>query len=955
MPAIPDSVTVTGFVAPTDSADTFPSHTEEWGRGGYRTVADITERNGIPAGRRKEGMKVFVVSNGTEYTLGSGLLDADWVVSKSGTRVVPLWSDLSAIAAAGIPNGTAFRVLGRAAVGDGGEGNYWYDSSSSITVIPGLVITPASGGGRFLREYGLHIDPARDMGADNNGSDDAQPIIQAAINFAADPTYGWAKDAGQVGQASITVMLSPGAYRLEDTINVKAGVEFIGAKKGSASGDFGNNTVLFGHHGGTIVKWDWYNDGTSYRQGSIRHLFIVGRSETYQQNKKAIKSVSSRTVFVVDAADAPPAIEDRQIYDSNNTCFFFSPLGQYLGSARVLSTSTVGSDCTVTLQTGSDYYSSINSTAGNLLTTDCKVVWAARVTGDEATTVGNFNAPSRSGVVGLQLVNTSTVGFGGLCRIEDIYITHCHTGIEFGPRLVGGHFKDITVKYCRFAGLAYPRSIFTTDHVTDGLLLFNGTYFADYDSDYSAETVDQPEFHYCTYGVWNLSPLGKYARLQCEHNAYADLFVSRAIMPRVEQLLCDNANGNGLVIGPGFYAYSGPTTSASSNWLSIGSGYFRGQTDALPADTLHDRVAIKFETPDASDTAKCAFVSIGELQIVENGSTRLFTYAFDLKASAYNNRVMVGSMPEKNGYTSMYAPSSKLVEWGTHLGLDTAAEVQTGWYGDATKRVFAFTGNDVLKMEATGTTLGSSSFTDIPLKSVVGNATTVAKFTRSSGSAQNYEVQLAAGVFKLNDTDLSRVSMTIFSNASVNQLWVGSNLGNATARTGNIYFEQTTGTDAAAADANIVAPGGTGNSTSGGTISIWTYDAGASSSTAQGLTRKAKFKKQGQFWMTSISTPSVDTAEGDIWFNSAKGWRQRFGGVELPKSPTKMGTATLVGGTVTVSTSLATATCIVTYSVKTLGGTVGNLSYTVSAGVSFTINSDSGTDTSTIHWQIWEP
>ena len=894
----------------------------------------------------------YLVSHGSD---GSVLKHRLGDIAAISPFIVPTWAALVATDVSAIPDGSVFRVLGREQTSDGGEGIYIYRSASALSPVSGLIMDPTSGGGQFLREYGLCIDPARDMGADNNGSDDAQPIIQEAIDFAADPTYGWAKDAGQVGQASITVSLSPGAYRLEDDLLVKAGVEFTGAKWGSDAGDFGNNTILFLHHGGVGIKWDWMNDGTSYRQGSIKNLYIVGRSETYQRNKKAIKSVTSRTVFVVDSADAPPAIEDRQIYDSNNTCFFFSPLGQYLGSARVLSTSTVGSDCTVTLQTGSDYYSSINSTAGNLLISSCKVVWAARVTGDEATTVGDFNAPSRSGVIGVQLINTSTVGIGGLARIENLYITHCHTGIEFGPRLVGGHFSNITTKYCRFAGMAYPRALFTTDHVTDGLMLFNGTYFADYDSNYSGETIDQPEFQYAAYGVWNLSPLGKYARLQCEHNAYADLFVSRAVLPRIDQLLCDNANGNGLVIGPGFYAYSPPTTSAYSNWLSIGSAFFRGQSGSLPADTLHDRVAIKFEAPDPSDTAKCAFVSIGELQIVEYSATRLFTYAFDLKAAAYNNRVMVGMMPEKNGYTSMYAPSSKLVEWGTHLGLDTAAEVQTGWYGDTTKRVFAFGGNDILKIEATGTTLGSSSFTDIPLKAVVGNATAVQRLTRSSGSAQVYETKLSTGVYKLTDADLARDALTIFGNSSLNQLWIGSNLGNATPRAASLYGEAGTGTNAAGTQLNIVNPGGTGNSTTGGEVRIWTPDATASGSTAQNVSLKWEIKRQGQMSLKALAaSPTVSLADGDVWMNSSKGIRQQFGGAEMPLAPKKVGTSVLVGGTVTFSTVTATATSILFVSVKTIGGTPGTLSYTISAGVSFTINSSSATDTSTVHWQLWD-
>ena len=73
MPEIPGSVSVTGFVAPTDSADTYPSHSEEYGKGGYRSVDTLTDRDAIPAARRKAGMVVKVLSNKMEYILGAGL------------------------------------------------------------------------------------------------------------------------------------------------------------------------------------------------------------------------------------------------------------------------------------------------------------------------------------------------------------------------------------------------------------------------------------------------------------------------------------------------------------------------------------------------------------------------------------------------------------------------------------------------------------------------------------------------------------------------------------------------------------------------------------------------------------------------------------------------------------------------------------------------------------------
>lgn len=68
-----------------------------------------------------------------------------------------------------------------------------------------------------------------------------------------------------------------------------------------------------------------------------------------------------------------------------------------------------------------------------------------------------------------------------------------------------------------------------------------------------------------------------------------------------------------------------------------------------------------------------------------------------------------------------------------------------------------------------------------------------------------------------------------------------------------------------------------------------------------------------------------------------------------------IGTATLVGGTVTVNTTAATATCIILLTRKTSGGTIGTaITYTVNAGTSFTINSDNVLDTSSFVWRIVE-
>lgn len=83
MASIPGSVTLGGFIAPTDTDDVYATHDEIYGRGGYRTVTDTTQRDNIPAPRRKEGMLVYVTQTDTVYKLDADLLT--WSNFSTGT------------------------------------------------------------------------------------------------------------------------------------------------------------------------------------------------------------------------------------------------------------------------------------------------------------------------------------------------------------------------------------------------------------------------------------------------------------------------------------------------------------------------------------------------------------------------------------------------------------------------------------------------------------------------------------------------------------------------------------------------------------------------------------------------------------------------------------------------------------------------------------------------------
>lgn len=82
MAAIAGSVTVTGFIAPTDTTDTYPVTDAVYGIDGLRSVADATARNAIPDARRRYGMIVFTQDNNKYWQLQASPwsgTNTDWV------------------------------------------------------------------------------------------------------------------------------------------------------------------------------------------------------------------------------------------------------------------------------------------------------------------------------------------------------------------------------------------------------------------------------------------------------------------------------------------------------------------------------------------------------------------------------------------------------------------------------------------------------------------------------------------------------------------------------------------------------------------------------------------------------------------------------------------------------------------------------------------------------------
>ena len=66
-------IPVTDSISPTDPSDVYPTHESQYGKGGLHEVASIALRDAIPAGRRVEGMMVYVGDTGLYYTLQADL------------------------------------------------------------------------------------------------------------------------------------------------------------------------------------------------------------------------------------------------------------------------------------------------------------------------------------------------------------------------------------------------------------------------------------------------------------------------------------------------------------------------------------------------------------------------------------------------------------------------------------------------------------------------------------------------------------------------------------------------------------------------------------------------------------------------------------------------------------------------------------------------------------------
>jgi len=577
---------------------------------------------------------------------------------------VNAWADLSALDLTGYSTGTTLRTRYRITAGDGGDGEFYYDSGSAVALIDGMVFAPAAGGGRILRKYGAELDLVRDFGCDPSGVTDVTTRVQAALDFAANPTYGWGLTAGDVGALSLKVR-AIGAFKTTATLT-NVGVELCG-KAGGLGGNFNCDTVFKSAHSGHFMVFD-YNNGP-YTIGSLRDVRIIGYSETYMPNKKAITAVTDRLNFTVALGNVPTL--DSQTPEAN-MAFFFDNEGRWLGSGRVSAVN--GGTGLITLATGTDCYGTVG---GAVLRTVDKVVFTPIIALDG--TISNFADPAAAGPCAIYCKNTS--GFVGVGpRIENVLIWSFHCGLRLGPGLLNTRVKNLQTQYCRFAGICLPRDFNTTDNYWGELIYLAGKYQADFGSAYT-NTITAPELTKGTFGWFGVGGVDKVDTVLAEEVSYCGMYMPRSLNQHIKYLFVDAAVRHGVGIGRGYTTGTG----IFNNVASIGHLVVQTPLSGNPTDSVHstDRSGVFCANTDAT---RPAFLAVGIFAINDGGAGD-FTQAFDI-ATAGGNKAYVNAVPWRAGATTTwYKAATQPPYVDSPWAFSAAGDVVNGLFSPAANQV----------------------------------------------------------------------------------------------------------------------------------------------------------------------------------------------------------------------------------------------------------------------------
>lgn len=223
MSIIPGSVTLTGVIAPTDTADVFPVIDPQYGIDGLRNVGTMSEMYDIPIERRRSGMVVgvlnlsgdstnyFRLKPGVTWSVGT-TSNTDWepfLTAATSSLSLPIKYIITSETIT-VPSGYQYLIYGDLIIGTGGI----LDNYGKVTIING---TMSLTGGTFS----------------NNGTFSIVTLAQKlkySVTFSA--------------TANSPVTINHNLNTSDITYTIRDGYNFVSANLELDSGDPNNSVII---------------------------------------------------------------------------------------------------------------------------------------------------------------------------------------------------------------------------------------------------------------------------------------------------------------------------------------------------------------------------------------------------------------------------------------------------------------------------------------------------------------------------------------------------------------------------------------------------------------------------------------------------------------------------------------------------------------------------------------
>jgi len=189
MPGYTGSIPLTGFIAPSDTADTYAVLDPLFGIDGLRNVNSLAEMYAIPAGRRRQGM--VVGAGGNYYKLRSSpwnydSTDWDLFITPPSTGTTTTTQNLITSGTVSVPANYQYLVYGGLQIGAGGA----LQNSGSVVIINGTLSFTGngtySGAGKLI--YLTELSRNTELLGPNPNWNTTPPSVKYSASFSSTAT-----------------------------------------------------------------------------------------------------------------------------------------------------------------------------------------------------------------------------------------------------------------------------------------------------------------------------------------------------------------------------------------------------------------------------------------------------------------------------------------------------------------------------------------------------------------------------------------------------------------------------------------------------------------------------------------------------------------------------------------------------------------------------------------------